>query len=183
MSTTFPRTRKSRIGYSVDEVEDFLEDARRAYTSETGVTVVTSESIRTTAFTMHKGGYSPTHVDAALERLEDAFATRERERVFAQEGGDQYWYGQARGTAQVILDRLARPSRHKFNRVNALTRAYNVAEVDLFAERLIGYFQHGHPLSVDEVRTVAFSASRRGYDETQVDLLLDAVVRVMLAVR
>lgn len=183
MSTTFPRTRKSRVGYSVDEVEDFLEDARRAYTSETGVSAVTSESIRTTAFSMQKGGYSPVHVDAALERLEDAFATRERDRVFAQEGGDQYWYGQARSTAQVILDRLARPAGHKFNRVNALTRAYNVKEVDLFAGRLVDYFQHGKPLSVEDVRTVAFSASRRGYNETQVDMLLDAVVRVMLAVR
>ena len=182
MSTTFPRTRKSRRGYNVDEVEEFLEDARRAYSSE-GPTVVSAATIRTIAFGMQKGGYSTTHVDAALERLEDAFATRERERVFAQAGGDSHWYGQARSTAQEILDRLARPTGSRFTRVGALTRAYNVKEVDAFADRLVDYFQHGKPMNVEEVRTVAFSATKRGYNETQVDLLLDAVVGVMLAVR
>ena len=183
MSSTFPRIRKSRRGYSVDEVEDFLEDARRAYTDESGMSVVNSESIRTTAFTMEKGGYSPAHVDAALERLEDAFAERERNRAFAHNGGDAAWYGQARSTAQVILDRLARPSGARFSRVSPLTRAYNIKEVDAFADRLVDYFQHGKPMTVDEVRTVAFSATRRGYNETQVDLLLDSVITVMLAVR
>ncbi|TBN56208.1 DivIVA domain-containing protein [Glaciihabitans arcticus] len=182
MSTTFPRTRKSRRGYNVDEVEDFLEDARRAYSAENGVAVVNSETIRTTAFTMQKGGYSTTHVDAALERLEDAFASRERDRAFAQ-GGDAAWYGTARSTAQVILDRLARPAGARFSRVGPLTRAYNVKEVDAFAGRLVDYFQHGKPMNVDEVRTVSFSATRRGYNETQVDLLLDSVITVMLAVR
>ena len=145
--------------------------------------VVNAESIRTIAFGMQKGGYSTTHVDAALERLEDAFATRERDRAFAQSGGDAAWYGQARSTAQVILDRLARPAGARFTRVGALTRAYNVKEVDDFADRLVDYFQHGKPMSVDEVRTVAFSATKRGYNETQVDLLLDSVITVMLAVR
>jgi len=147
------------------------------------VSVVNAESIRTIAFAMQKGGYSTTHVDAALERLEDAFATRERDRAFAQSGGDAAWYGQARSTAQVILDRLARPAGARFTRVGALTRAYNVKEVDDFADRLVDYFQHGKPMSVDEVRTVAFSATKRGYNETQVDLLLDSVINVMLAVR
>ncbi|MGV8884228.1 MAG: DivIVA domain-containing protein [Microbacteriaceae bacterium] len=183
MSSTFPRTRNSRRGYNVDEVEDFLEDARRAYGEESGMAVVTAESIRSTAFTMQKGGYSPSHVDAALERLEDAFAARERDRAFSVSGGDTAWYGQARGTAQVILDRLARPTSQRFSRVGPLTRAYNVKEVDAFADRLVDYFQHGKQMSVDEVRTVAFAATRRGYKESQVDLLLDSVTTVMLAVR
>jgi DivIVA domain-containing protein len=183
VSSTFPRVRTSRRGYSVDEVEDFLEDARRAYADESGMSAVTSETIRTTAFSMQKGGYSASHVDAALERLEDAFATRERYRVFARSGGDAEWYGKARGTAQVILDRLARPEGARFSRVGPLTRAYNVKQVDAFADRLVDYFQHGKPMSVDEVRTVAFASTRRGYNEAQVDLLLDSVVSVMLAVR
>jgi DivIVA domain-containing protein len=184
VSTTFPRTRRSKRGYNVDEVEDFLEDARRAYSADPGVqSVISSETIRTTAFGMQRGGYSPTHVDSALERLEDAFASRERERVFAAPGGDTEWYGQARSAAQVILDRLARPTGVKFKRVGPFTRAYSPRAVDAYAERLIDYFQHGKPLMVDDVRTVSFPAKRRGYNETQVDLLLDRVVTVMLAVR
>jgi DivIVA domain-containing protein len=45
------------------------------------------------------------------------------------------------------------------------------------------YFQNGKPMSVDQVRTVAFRSTKRGYSETQVDLLLDSVIGVMLAVR
>jgi DivIVA domain-containing protein len=38
-------------------------------------------------------------------------------------------------------------------------------------------------MSVDEVRTVMFRPQRGGYKEVQVDLLLDSVTDVMLAVR
>ncbi len=183
MSTTFPRSRKSKQGYDVDQVEDFLEEARRAYTAEPGqLSVLNSESIRTMAFRMQKGGYSTSHVDAALERLEDAFAARERERAFA-EVGDAAWYAKARSSAQSILDRLAREPGHRFSRVGPLTTGYSPKDVDAFADRLVGYFQHGKPMSVDQVRTVVFRGVKRGYNETQVDLLLDAVTDVMLAVR
>jgi DivIVA domain-containing protein len=181
VSTTFPRARKS--GYSVNEVEDFLEEARRAYAADRSApTVVTSESIRRTAFDMEKGGYSVTHVDAALERLEDAFAAREKDRAFA-EIGDQAWFGQARSTAQQALDRLDRPEGHRFKRVNAFTLGYHPKDVDEFGARLTGYFQNGQPMSVDEVRTAAFRTRRGGYNENQVDVFLDAIIGVMLAVR
>src|SRR5690554_5492358 len=85
VSSTFPKTRKR--GYDIDEVEDFLEEARRAYSSPVpGSSVVSADSIRTTAFSLRRGGYSTTHVDAALERLEDAFATREREQAIQSAG-------------------------------------------------------------------------------------------------
>jgi DivIVA domain-containing protein len=183
VSSTFPRTRKSRLGYDTDEVEDFLEDARRAYTAQAGGgTLVTADSIRDTGFTMRKGGYSPVHVDAALERLEDAFATRERDRAFA-ESGDQAWYAQARGRAQAILDRIVRPRGKRFKRGTFLSVGYSVRDVDALTDRVAQYFQSGKPLSIDEVRTSAFRQQRGGYSEAQVDVLLDAVTRVMLAVR
>ena len=183
MSTTFPRTRKSKLGYNVDQVEDFLEEARRAYTADRGeLAVVNATSIRTMAFAMQKGGYSTAHVDAALERLEDAFASRERERAFASQG-DAAWYAEARTAAQEILDRLARPEGQRFTRQGPLSTGYHVKDVDAFSQRLVDYFQNGKPMSVDQVRTVAFRSTKRGYSETQVDLLLDSVIGVMLAVR
>lgn len=183
MSTTFPRTRNSRRGYSIEQVEDFLEDARRAYSAEPHEpTVVTSVSIRQVAFSMQKGGYSAVHVDSALERLEDAFAVRERERAI-QEKGDEAWYSEARSIAQDILNRLARPAGHRFDRVSVLSDGYDRKDVDAFADRLVAYFQDGKPMSIDEVRIVAFRPKKGGYREAQVDLLLDAVVKVMLAVR
>jgi len=184
VSTTFPRVRRSKRGYNIDQVEDFLEEARRAYSADPSAPgVMSSESIRTTSFAMEKGGYSTSHVDGALERLEDAFATRERDHAFAQPGGDAAWYASARSTAQVVLDRLDRPNGDKFARTGALTLGYETKDVDAFADRLIAYFQNGRSLSVEDVRTVAFRSAKRGYNETQVDLLIDTVVKIMLAVR
>lgn len=131
---------------------------------------------------MQKGGYSPTHVDAALERLEDAFASRERERAL-EHTGNEAWYSQARSTAQQILDRLTRPAGHRFGRMSFLSNGYNRKEVDVFADRLSAYFQNGKQMTVEEVRTVAFRPQKGGYSEAQVDLVLDTVVDVMLAVR
>ncbi len=183
MSNTFPRSRRSRPGYNIDQVEDFLEEARRAYTADRGAqSVLGATAIRHMAFTIQKGGYSTSHVDAALERLEDAFAVRERERALA-EAGDAAWYARARSSAQAILDRLARDPGARFSRVGPFTNGYSTKDVDAFAERLINYFQHGKPMSVEQVRTVVFRPKKRGYREAQVDLLLDAVIDVMLAVR
>ncbi|GAA1684231.1 hypothetical protein GCM10009792_00130 [Microcella alkalica] len=182
MTSTFPLARKGKPGYDVDEVESFLADARRAYSAIDGGGL-SSDAIRHTAFrVVRRGGYSVRHVDAALERLEEAFAARERDRAVA-ERGEEAFYAEIRQTAQELVDRFARPPGQRFRRASALARGYHPADVDAFADRIAGYFQNDDPLSVDAVRTIAFRSRFGGYDETQVDVVLDAVVRVMLAVR
>ena len=183
VNTTFPRVARSEVGYDIEQVEDFLEDARRAYAADPGApTVVTAETIRHTAFSTQKAGYSTSHVDAALERLEDAFSERERERRISAQGSEA-WYSDARASAQEILDRLARPARERFTRVSFLTTGYRMEDVDEFSDRLTAFFQDGRPATPDDVRTKAFRAQRGGYREVQVDRVLDAVIDVMLAVR
>ncbi len=182
VTSTFPPARKGKPGYDVEEVERFLADARRAYSAIDGGGL-TSDEIRHTAFrVVRRDGYSVRHVDAALERLEEAFAARERDRAIAERGEDAY-YRETRETAQEIVDRLARPVGQRFRRVGILTRGYHPDDVDSFADRVSGYFQRGDAVSVENVRTIAFRSRVGGYDETQVDVLLDAVIRVMLAVR
>jgi DivIVA domain-containing protein len=143
---------------------------------------VSADDIRRMAFALERGGYSPAHVDAALERLEDAFASRERERAI-QERGDQAWYAETRNTASEILDRLGRADGQRFNRVGILTDGYNTKDVDDFAMRIVRHFRDGQSLTIEEVRTSAFRTKKGGYQEAQVDVLLDAVVHVMLAMR
>jgi DivIVA domain-containing protein len=171
-------------------VDRFFADARRVYDSDDDgtdapargdVSRFDAASIRHTAFRMRRGGYSPGHVDAALERLEDEFAARERERGMAALG-EEAWLRRAREQADEITARLGREDGEKFRRVGRLTAGYDPAEVDRFAKRILRYFREGRPMSVDEVRQVAFRTSHGGYDEAQVDLLLDAVIDVMLAV-
>ena len=179
MSTTFPRSGKKVLGYDTGQVEDFLANARRAYDGEGELTAA---SIRHTAFSMKKDGYSPDLVDAALERLEDAFAAKERERASATIG-EAARLDEARATAQVVINRLSREPGHRFARTSFLTVGYNRADVDRFANRLVKYFQDGFPITVDDVRTSVFRPQRGGYRESQVDAVMDAVVEVMLAVR
>jgi DivIVA domain-containing protein len=181
--STFPHTRKSKLGYDTEQVDEFLQTARRAYDGDSpDAPTLTAADIRHTAFGMEKGGYSTTHVDAALERLEDAFSAREREAARADKG-EAALFEEARTTAQVILNRLDRPIGHRFDRASVFTYGYNRADVDRFSARLARYFQDGKPMSVEEVRTVTFRPQRGGYKEIQVDLLLDGVTDVMLAVR
>jgi DivIVA domain-containing protein len=181
VSSTFPKTRKR--GYDINEVEDFLEEARRAYSSTfTENSVINAENIRTTAFTLKRGGYSMGHVDAALERLEDAFATREREQAVQAQGEDA-WFQETRVIAQEIVNRLARPQRHRFARAGFMVNGYRRKDVDALCDRIFAHLVAGAPLEVQDVRTAAFRPQRGGYQEAQVDLLLDSVIDVMLAVR
>lgn len=180
--STFPRTDKKTLGYSIEQVEAFLAAARTSYDANEGTEQLTAESIRHTAFAMAKGGYSPSHVDAAMERLEDAFAARERERV-ARSKGKKALTAEARAKAQEIIDRLGRPAGHRFTRASFLTIGYSVADVDRFAARLLKHFEGGRALTPDDVRTAVFRQQRGGYREAQVDIVLDSVVDVMLAVR
>ncbi|MFZ7088504.1 DivIVA domain-containing protein [Curtobacterium sp. RRHDQ10] len=181
MPSTFPTVDRKSLGYDPDEVERFLDDARRAYTGGGGDHLA-SDKIRATAFSMRKGGYSTQHVDAALERLEDAFAAREREQEQSSRG-QKAWFADARTKASDIVARLERPDRQRFSRVGFLSVGYHPKDVDAFASRLSGYFHDGKPLSLTEVRSIVFRPGHGGYRESQVDALLDAVVDVMLAVR
>lgn len=180
MTTHFPRVEHGK-GYAIDEVEAFLDRARDAY-NESGTESMSADDMRSASFSMKRKGYSPVHVDAALERLEDAFARRERDNAYAEKGREP-WLAEARTTAQVILNRLARPDGERFRRVSIIAQGYRRKDVDAFARRIQDYFTDGETISVDRVRSVVFASERGGYDEAQVDAVLDAVVSVMLAVR
>ncbi|MGZ0710669.1 DivIVA domain-containing protein (plasmid) [Coraliomargarita sp. W4R53] len=177
--SAFPRTRGRTKGYSPAEVDDFIARARAAF--ESGDVPVGATEIREVAFPLVRRGYSIAAVDAALGRIEDAFAAREREAAVANSGTSE-WVGQARESAQVVLDRLSRPRRSRFARVSALRYGYRIDEVDLVADKLATYLQTGESVTVEQVRAVAFRMQRGGYREAQVDAVLDAVVEVMLAV-
>ena len=181
--STFPRAKRSQPGYDIEQVEDFLEDARRAYATDArAATAIDSSAIRRMSFTMQKGGYSPAHVDAALERLEEAFARREHERGVI-EHGEETWYARVRERAQQTLETLNRPDGERFRRVSRISRGYRIAEVDRFAARIADYLEDGPDMTAREVRTVQFDAQFGGYDEDEVDAMLDTVVSLMLAVR
>lgn len=176
---TFAETRGATKGYDKKSVDEFLARARGAF--EDGGEPMTAADVRQVAFPIVRRGYVIAAVDAALGRVEDAFAARERERAVTT-NGVHAWVGQTRETAQVVLDRLSRPKGRRFDRVSALRYGYRFDEVDLVSDKLSRYLETGESVSVEQVRAVAFRMQRGGYRETQVDAVLDAVIEVMLAV-
>lgn len=179
-ASEFPVTTGRTRGYERAAVDDLITRSRRAF--ETGADEPTAADVRQAAFPLVRRGYQIAAVDAALGRLEDAFAARERKEAVATEGTSA-WVEDTRANAQVLFDRLTRPAAHRFTRVGALRYGYRVDEVDLVADRISAYLDTGEPLTVEQVRAAAFRMQRGGYSEAQVDAVLDAVVEVMLAVK
>lgn len=180
----FPVTGGRARGYDRRQVEEFMARARAAF--ETGGATepgaLTADDVRRAAFTLTKRGFDVEAVDQALGRIEEAFAARERRRAIDADGPNA-WVDQARDEAQVILDHLARPEGHRFDRVGALSHGYDPDEVDAVADRITDFLRLGTPLEAEQIRQAAFRVVRRGYREEQVDELLDAVVTIILAVR
>lgn len=176
----FPLTTGRTLGYHRSAVDTFLASARREF--ETGGEQLDATDVRIASFPLVKGGYVVADVDAALGRVEDAFAARERERVVRTRGAG-VWVEKAREDAQTILDHLARPRRQRFARTGVLSFGYRLDEVDHVATRIVKYLRDGDPLSVEQLRSAAFRMQRGGYREEQVDALLDATIDVILAVR
>ncbi|WP_040165267.1 DivIVA domain-containing protein [Microbacterium gorillae] len=176
----FPLADGRTKGYERRAVDAFLGRARGAFETAGGI-AMTAEDVRRVAFPLVASGYDIATVDAALGRLEDAFAAREREARIAQHGVAT-WVREARTDAQVILERLTRPHGERFRRAGVLTYGYRCDEVDLVADKLVRYLRDGEPVTAEQVRAAAFRMQRNGYAEEQVDALLDGVVEVMLAV-
>ncbi|MGO2683113.1 DivIVA domain-containing protein [Microbacterium sp.] len=175
----FRTTSGRERGYHRAAVDTFLAAARESFESESGLTAA---EVRIASFPLVREGYIVGDVDAALGRIEDAFAARIREQA-VRSGGAEEWVVEARTQAQEILDHLARPRRRKFARTGFLTFGYRIDEVDHVAARIVRYLRDGEDLTVEQLRSAAFRMQRGGYREEQVDALLDAAIDVILAVR
>jgi len=168
-------------GYDAAAVRDFLERARLVFEGvEHGLN---ASDIRAQVFPrVSKGGLATKAVDEALWRLEEAFADKERLAKIELMGEEAY-YQEVRARAQEILDRVALPPKEKFRTVSFLRPGYHPDDVDEVCEKIVRYFQQEQKLSVSRVRISSFRTMLGGYDEAQVDAVLDETVSVMLAVR
>lgn len=181
VTPSFPRAKGRVLGYSLAEVDDFIHQARTAFNTEYARAVrLTSSDIRTISFAAETGGYLPSAVDQALDRLETAFAERERAIAIAEQGEGQ-WVQQSNYEAAILTARFARKAKQRFNRTGLFDRGYSVKDVDLYSKKVLAYLESGSPITVAEVRSVAFPAQFGGYEEAQVDAVLDALVALLLA--
>ncbi|MFJ6001912.1 DivIVA domain-containing protein [Arthrobacter sp. NPDC092385] len=184
-SSPFARVGRREFGYNTRQVDRFLTKARRHYNAEDPARdTITSNDVRAMAFDPVKGGYEPQAVDAALDRLEDVFAQRERDHLIATQGEDA-WLRQIGRTAAVLRGRLHRPAGERFRRpTKKNSPSYDVGDVDRLCDELLRYLEQDMPMSVDVVRRAVFREARGadGYEENQVDVFLDRVVELMAGI-
>ncbi len=181
----FPRVADDEFGYEPAQVERFLQRARATYeTALPDDEVVTSAVVRRTTFDPARGGYEPREVDAALDRLEDVFAARERNAIIESEGHDRWIEGIAQ-VSGVLRARLHRAPGERFRRpARSGVSSYAIADVDALCDRLLEYFEQDVPLSVDDVRRATFgrATGEEGYEENQVDAFLDRTIELMASI-
>ncbi|HEY1156835.1 MAG TPA: DivIVA domain-containing protein [Arthrobacter sp.] len=182
---SFERVQRTEYGYNAKQVDQFLQRARVSLeTPQAATEPVNSSDVRAVSFDPVKGGYSAAVVDAALDRLEDAFARRERDELIAAQG-EEAWLREIGNLSGILRGRLHRPDGDRFRRPSKKKgRSYNTDDVDRLCHELIAYLEQDKPLSVDSVRRAVFrpAVGQEGYEESQVDAFLDRVVELMAAI-
>lgn len=182
--TSFPLARGSQPAYHPEQVDAFLARARATYEgAASGEAPLTAVDVRHTAFAVKRGGYAARYVDAAMDRLEDVFFERERRARVRAEGEDAWW-AETRQLLSEVRGRVQRPRGKRFRRRGILATGYRRSQVDAFLDRIHeGFERRDIGMKPAEVRDVVFHPQLGGYDEEQVDALLDAVVELILATR
>lgn len=177
----FPHVLRFSRGYDPDQVDAFFAKARGAYEGPLESSL-RAEDVRSTSFDLVRGGYAPDAVDRALDRLEGAFLRRER-AAFVARHGLEAWQSAVVDLARSLQPRAGRPHGQRFAAPEH-GPGYAVEDVDRLVDRLVEHFDHGAPLSADDVRATTFRAARgdRAYAEGPVDAYLDRAVKVLLAV-
>ena len=103
----FRTVSRFRTGYDPDQVDTFFTHARRVYEGD-AAEPLNGADVRRAAFDLVRGGYATSSVDGALDRLERAFMTRERQNVLGAQG-QQAWMEHMADRARSLYERLRRP--------------------------------------------------------------------------
>ena len=177
MSFSFPLAQPDKPGYDQAQVDAFVSLARRQY-ADAAQEILTANQLRNTEFDLVHGGYDLFAVDAAMDRLEDAFAAREiqRQKLFR---GDFAVKDRLARITEIVVGRLERPKRKKFSSVGWLLRGYDRKQVDLFCSQIEQHLKSGSQIQLNVVRRAIFQSKRGGYVESQVDAFIDRVVEIL----
>jgi DivIVA domain-containing protein len=177
MSFQFELADAKKPGYQTQQVDEFIAKARLQY-ANFDEALLPANRIRAVEFDLVHGGYDIAAVDAAIARLEDAFAAKEIKLEIATKGEyaitDRY-----ERIKDLLFARVERPRGQKFSRVQWIMRGYNLKQVDSLCEHIERHFVSGAPLTVAEVRSSIFKATRGGYVEGQVDAFLDRTIELL----
>lgn len=165
------------MGYAPSDVDEFIGRARRQFEDPSQL-LVSSNVARHSTFGLVKGGYSIAAVDAAIDRLEDAFAQKEILRQH-QEQGDYSLDDRLAKFVESLQGRIDRPQAKRFGRAKWPLRGYSPKQVDTFCMSLERFLFSNATMVAADVRGQLFKVKRGGYSESQVDAFLDRAIEVI----
>lgn len=182
MATMFTKVTGLRRGYDVSEVDEFFEFARQVYEDQTDEEL-SHRDIHTAVFGLTRAGYVTAEVDAALDRLENAFVARNRQVVMGQHG-QQGWSAFLNRQAKTLYPRLTRAAGDRFSHPHK-GRGYKASEVDQMCQDLIDFFDGKKKITAAQIRTLTFGSARgkNAYEETSVDAFMARAIEVLLGVQ
>lgn len=191
-SSGIERVGKRKKGYSVEQVNDFLERAHSLY--ESSDISLTQKDIQDVSFDLEDEGYAVPQVDAALSRLERAVVDKTTQYEISNRG-KIVWKAQADEEYRVLLSHSQRDYKMRFDSAQSRKPSYDKKQVDNVVNKsldkiavLLGYNPvWGSSLSdLDKIDAMFVSnvlftqrSGKRGYDERQVDYYLNACVRLL----
>ena len=191
-SSGIERVGKRKKGYSVEQVNDFLERAHSLY--ESNDISLTQKDIQDVSFDLEDEGYAIPQVDAALSRLERAVVDKTTQYEISNRG-KVVWKAQADEEYRVLLFHSKRDYKMRFDCAKSRKPSYDKKQVDNVVDKsldkiavLLGYNPvWGNSLSdLDKIDAMFVSnvlftqrSGKRGYDERQVDYYLNACVRLL----
>lgn len=181
MSQMFTVSTGLRRGYAQAEVNEFFEYARSVYESQIDDSL-TQREIHTHVFGMERGGYVIGEVDAAMDRLENAFVAKHRQDVLNTRGPSG-WSEELNNQAQTLYPRLSRKAGTRFAPPTK-GKGYSADQVDAMCRRLVSFFNGKEQVTAAEIRAIRFDAARgkNAYEETSVDAFVARAVEVLLGV-
>ena len=191
-SSGIERVGKRKKGYSVEQVNDFLERAHSLYESDD--IRLTQKDIQDVSFDLEDEGYAIPQVDAALSRLERAVVDKTTEYEISHRGRI-VWKAQADSEYRVLLNHSQRDYKMRFDSGQSRKPSYDKKQVDNVVNKtldkisvLLGYKPTWGNTSSDLdgidamfVSNVLFTqrSGKHGYDERQVDYYLNACIRLL----
>ncbi|MEN9715595.1 MAG: hypothetical protein RJA35_1062 [Actinomycetota bacterium] len=175
MSAHFKKVSENEKGYNPADVDAWVERAREQFANPASH-VLDARSLRGAEFSLVKGGYEIAAVDTALDRLDDAFAAQEANRMLVR-GGHQGAAEHLAGIRQVLEQRLQRGKRKVFDRTGLVRKGYSVRQVDALLAVIEAELSGSQLPSVATLRAAAFSLRWSGYNEAQVDAFIDRVIQ------
>lgn len=174
MTAHFSKTSKKNFGYEPAEVDELISQARTVF-AQVEAAITDEGFIRNAQFGLVKGGYEIALVDAALDRLDDAFGLQLARNTIRRSGHEaaREKLSQWRDT---LLGRTERGKGKAFDSAGFLGKGYDRKAVDVALGNIAAHLAGSATLTTAQLREVKFKPVSGGYKESQVDAYLDKAV-------